>query len=219
LPASFEMKFRTLFLVVLLIFSASGSRAQTGEGTLEDWNPGYLVTIDDDTLYGPLSLLYQTDLVQINDENRLKTYGANQIRMVFIRDKNNNSNERYIYPFPYHPYSDFKPQRFFEMLFSGIHLSLLCREILVTETVPQYDNFTFRTYFSTRTRLQREFYLMFPGKTVRLAGNSRKSIFMQLSDKKNEMKKFMTEKNLSPEIQEDLNKIVVEYNRLKSEKQ
>lgn len=213
------MKFRTLFLVVLLIFSASGSRAQTGEGTLEDWNPGYLVTIDDDTLYGPLSLLYQTDLVQINDENRLKTYGANQIRMVFIRDKNNNSNERYIYPFPYHPYSDFKPQRFFEMLFSGIHLSLLCREILVTETVPQYDNFTFRTYFSTRTRLQREFYLMFPGKTVRLAGNSRKSIFMQLSDKKNEMKKFMTEKNLSPEIQEDLNKIVVEYNRLKSEKQ
>jgi hypothetical protein len=202
-----------------MVLSSSGSRAQTGEGTLEDWNPGYLVTIDDDTLYGPLSLLYQTDLVQINDENRLKTYGANQIRVVFIRDKNNNSNERYIYPFPYHPYSDFKPQRFFEMLFSGIHLSLLCREILVTETVPQYDNFTFRTYFSTRTRLQKEFYLMFPGKNVRLAGNSRKSIFMQLSDKKNEIKKFMTEKNLSPEIQEDLNKIVVEYNRMKSEKQ
>jgi hypothetical protein len=202
-----------------MVLSSSGSRAQTGEGTLEDWNPGYLVTIDDDTLYGPLSLLYQTDLVQINDENRLKTYGANQIRVVFIRDKNNNSNERYIYPFPYHPYSDFKPQRFFEMLFSGIHLSLLCREILVTETVPQYDNFTFRTYFSTRTRLQKEFYLMFPGKYVRLAGNSRKSIFMQLSDKKNEIKKFMTEKNLSPEIQEDLNKIVVEYNRMKSEKQ
>lgn len=202
-----------------MVLSSSGSRAQTGEGTLEDWNPGYLVTIDDDTLYGPLSLLYQTDLVQINDENRLKTYGANQIRVVFIRDKNNNSNERYIYPFPYHPYSDFKPQRFFEMLFSGIHLSLLCREILITETVPQYDNFTFRTYFSTRTRLQKEFYLMFPGKNVRLAGNSRKSIFMQLSDKKNEIKKFMTEKNLSPEIQEDLNKIVVEYNRMKSEKQ
>jgi hypothetical protein len=213
------MKFRFLLLVVFLLLSSSGSRAQTSEGTLEDWNPGFLVTIDDDTLYGPLSLLYQTDLVQINDENRLKTYGANQIRVVFIRDKNNNSNERYLYPFPYHPYSDFKPQRFFEMLFSGIHLSLLCREILVTETVPQYDNFTFRTYFSTRTRLQKEFYLMFPGKNVRLAGNSRKSIFMQLADKKNEMKKFMTEKNLNPEIQEDLNKIVVEYNRLKSEMQ
>lgn len=194
------------------------SRAQS-EGTLEDWNPGYLVTMDEDTLYGPISLLYQTDLVQINDENRLKTFGANQIRVVFIRDKNNNSNERYIYPFPYHPYSDFKPQRFFEMLFSGMHLSLLCREILVTETVPQYDNFTFRTYYSTRTRLQKEFYLMFPGKKVRLAGNSRKAVFMQLADLKNEMKKFMTEKNLDPEIQEDLNKIVVEYNRLKSEKQ
>jgi hypothetical protein len=193
--------------------------AQTETGTVEDWNPGYLVTTDEDTLYGPISLLFQTDLVQVNDENRLKTFGANQIRVVFIKDKNNNSNERYIYPFPYHPYSDFKPQRFFEMLFSGIYLSLLCREILVTETVPLYDNFTFRTYYSTRSRLQKEYYLMFPGKNVRLAGGSRKALFMQLSDKKNDMKKYMIEKNLDPENQEDLTKIVVEYNRLKSEKQ
>ena len=203
----------------LLLFYCTSLLAQTETGTVEDWNPGYLVTSDEDTLYGPISLLYQTDLVQVNDENRLKTFGANQIRFIFIKEKNNNANERYIYPFPYHPYSDFKPQRFFEMLFSGIYLSLLCREILVTETVPQYDNFTFRTYYSTRTRLQKEFFLMFPGKTVRLAGNSRKELFMQLSDKKIEIKKYMNDKNLDPGNQDDLTKIVVEYNRLKSEKQ
>jgi hypothetical protein len=202
------------FLCIAILFCGLHSRAQTG---LEDWNPGFLVTNEEDTLFGPLSLLYQNDLVQINDENRLKTYGANQVSMVFIRDRQNNSNERYIYPFPYHPYSDFKPQRFFEMLFSGIHLSLLCREILITETVPQYDNFTFRTYYSTRNRLQKEFFLMFPGKKVRMVNGSRKDLLMQLSDKKTELKKFMSEKNLSPDNQEDLNNIVVEYNRLKAE--
>ena len=60
---------------------------------------------------------------------------------------------------------------------------------------------------------------MFPGKTVRLAGNSRKELFMQLSDKKIEIKKYMNDKNLDPGNQDDLTKIVVEYNRLKSEKQ
>jgi hypothetical protein len=104
------------------------------------------------------------------------------------------------------------------MLFSGMYLSLLCREILVTETVPQYDNFTFRTYYSTRTRLQKEYYLMFPGKKVRLAGSSRKDIYMQLADKKNDIRKFMSDRNLDPDHQEDLTKIVVEYNRMKAEK-
>jgi hypothetical protein len=213
------MRFCVLFLLANILFFSRNIQAQSGTGTLEDWNPGYLVTLDEDSLYGPISLLYQNDLVQINDENRVKTFGANQVSMVYIRDRQNSENERYIYPFPYHPYSDFKPQRFFEMLFSGLHLSLLCREILVTETVPQYDNFTFRTYFSTRTRLQKEFYFMFPGKKVRLISNSKKDLLIQLSDKKTELKKFLSEKNLSPDNMEDLTKIVVEYNRLKIEKQ
>ena len=93
-----------------------------------------------------------------------------------------------------HPFSDFKPQRFFEMLFSGIHLSLLCREILITETVPQYDNFTFRTYFATRTRIQREYFLMFPGKNVQLVSGRKKDLLNQLAEEKEEMKKFMKPK-------------------------
>ena len=211
------MRTSLLLLPFIILLFPSETKAQA-EGTLEDWNPGYLVTTDEDTLYGPVSLLYASDLVQINDENRLKTFGANQISLVFIRDKNHNENERYIYPFPYHPYSDFKPQRFFEMLYSGLYASLLCREILVTETVPQHDNFTFRTYFSTRTRLQKEYYFLFPGKKVRLISNSKKELLILLGDRKNEMKKFLSEKKLGTDNLEDLLKIAGEYNRLKSEK-
>lgn len=192
--------------------------AQTGQEGLEEWNPGYIVTLEEDTIYGPISLLYHSDLVQVNDENRVKTFGANQVSLVYLRDKNNPENERYIYHFPYHPYSDFKPQRFFEMLFSGIHLSLLCREILITETIPQYDNFTFRTYFSTRTRLQREYYLMFPEKKVRLFTGRKKDLIVQLADKKEAIKKFLSSQNPDLDKQEDIIKVVKEYNRLKTEK-
>lgn len=189
------------------------------QGGLEEWNPGYLVTTDEDSLFGPISLLFGSDLVQINDENKIKTFGANQVQVVYIRERNNNEMERYIYPFPFHPYSDFKPMRFFEMLFSGIHLSLLARETLVTETIPQYDNFSFRTFYATRTRLQQEFYLMFPEKKMvrRLNGN-RKELLYLLADKKDNLKKFISEGKLDTDRQEDLLKIVKEYNRLKTEK-
>ena len=209
---------RYLIFSFLLTWNLQFVLAQPGQDGLEDWNPGYLVTNDEDTLYGPVSLLYHTDQVQVNDENRVMTFGANQVSMVYLRDRDNPENERYIYPFPYHPYSDFKPQRFFEMLFSGIHLSLLCREILITETIPMYDNFTFRTYFSTRTRLQREYYLMFPEKKVRLFTARKKDVLVQLADKKEAIKKFLATQNIDLDKQEDIVKIVKEYNRLKAEK-
>ena len=210
---------KLLFFSVLILAATRISCAQTLADGLEDWHPGYIVTKEDeDTLYGPVSLLYASDLVQVNDENKVMTFGANQVSMVYLRDRDNNETERYIYPFPYHPYSDFKPQRFFEMLFSGIHLSLLCREILVTETVPQYDNFTFRTYFATRTRLQREYFLMFPGKKVQMLNGRKKDLLLQLADRKEEMKKYIQTQNIDPGKAEDLFKIVKEYNRLKAEK-
>jgi len=208
----------SLFLLFSFLVSAISGFAQGNHQDLEDWNPGYLVTNEEDTIYGPVSLHYQNDLVQINDENRLKTFGANQIQMVYIRDNDNSENERYFYSFPYHPYSDFKPNRFFEMIFSGKYLSLICREILVTETVPQYDNFTFRTYYSTRTRLQKENYIMFPEKKVRLVNGSKKELINLLADKKEEVKNYLSAQKLNPETQEDLLKIVIEFNRLKSEK-
>lgn len=183
---------------------------------LENWNPGYLVTNEEDTIYGPILLNYQNDLVQINEENMVKTFGANQIAMVFIKE-NQGDNERYIYSFQYHPYSDFKPYRFFEMLFSGKHASLLAREMLVTETVPMYDHFSYRTYYTTRTRLVADFFLMLPEKKVRVISNSKKEFLNYLSDKKEEIKKFMSANKLSLTQKEDLSRIVQEYNILKQQ--
>jgi hypothetical protein len=205
---------KTTISILLFLASFGYGIAQSSIKDLENWNPGYIVTVDEDTLYGPIIVNYQNDLVQINEENTVKTFGANQIIMVYIKD-NDSDNERYIYSFPFHPYSDFKPSKLFEMLYSGKSICLLAREMLVTETVPMYDNFTYRTYYTTRTRLLSEFFFLFPEKKVRAVNNSKKVVLNLLADKKDEIKKLISTQKLSLTQKEDLIRIVTEYNKLK----
>lgn len=205
---------KTATTVLLFLATFGIGFAQNSIKDLENWNPGYLVTVEEDTLYGPIIVNYQNDLVQINEENTVKTFGANQVIMVYIKD-NDSDNERYIYSFPFHPYSDFKPSKLFEMLYSGKSICLLAREMLVTETVPMYDNFSYRTYYTTRTRLSAEFFFLFPEKKVRAVTTSKKEVLNLLGDKKEEMKKLISSQKLSVTQKEDLIRIVTEYNKLK----
>jgi hypothetical protein len=203
------------FFISWLFFISSLSAFAQAEPDLEKWNPGYLVTKEEDTLYGPIVVNYANDLIQINEENTVKTYGANQISMVYVKE-NTSGLERYIYAFRFHPFSDFKPHKLFEMLFSGKSACLLSREMLVTETVPMYDNFTYRTYYTTRTRLSSEFFIMFPDEKVKAISGSKKELLLLLGDKKEALKKFISDNKLSPANKEDLVKIILEYNKLKS---
>jgi hypothetical protein len=59
---------------------------------------------------------------------------------------------------------------------------------------------------------------MFPEKKVRIVNGPKKELLNHLADKKEEIKNYLSAQKLNPEAQEDLLKIVIEYNRLKSEK-
>jgi len=204
------------FLLLFFLFLNSPVFSQNTLD-LENWNPGYIITREEDTIYGPVIINYGTDLVQINEENTVKTFGANQIQRVYIKEKDRDM-ERYIYSFQFHPYSDFKPYKLFEILFSGKSVCLLSREMLITETVPIYDNFTYRTYYTTRTRLSADFFLMFPGEKVKALSGSKKELLLMLADKKDQIKKYIQDNKLSVTDKEDLSLIIKEYNILKVQK-
>jgi len=207
--------FRFFFFVLIFFFGFLKQGFSQADMDLDSWNPGYIVTQDEDTLYGPVMVNYSTDLVQINEENTVKTYGANQIKMVYVKE-NDQDMDRYIYSFPFHPYSDFKPFKLFEMHFSGKSVCLLGREMLVTETIPMYDNFTYRTYYTTRTRLSSEFFLMFANQKVKALSGSKKELLLLFSDKKEQIKKYIQDNNFKVTEKEDLLHIIKEYNRLKA---
>lgn len=181
---------------------------------LENWNPGYLVTADDDTLFGPVMVLYNNDLAQVNEANRVKTFGANQVQMVYLRE-NETEAEHYIYSFPYHPSARLKPHRLFEMLYSsGGGLSLLCRETLAIETVPLTDAQTLRVIYTTRARVNSDYFLLFPDKKVRPFRPVRKELLPLFGDRKEAMQAFIKKERLSLSSREDLIRILTEYNRL-----
>jgi hypothetical protein len=205
---------RLSLLAVLLPFRLA---AQKNLLDIENWNPGYLVTVHEDTIYGPVIINFQNDLVQINEENTVKAFGANQIQMVFIRE-NDGENERYFYSFPFHPYSDFKPHKLFEMLYTGKNICLLAREMLVTENIALYDQFTLRTYYSTRTRVAFDFFFFFPEKKqVKAINGSKKQVISLLADKKDEVRKFIKTEKISVNEKEDLVKLATHYNSLKQQ--
>lgn len=214
------MRFRILavFFAGLLCFGTMALKSfSQSHQDLESWNPGYMVTLDEDTLFGPISIHFNNEVVQINENNAVKTYGVNQLTMVYIKE-NESEKERFFYAFPFHPYSSYKPSKLFEMLFSGKYLCLLGRETLVTETVPVYDNFTFRTYYNTRTKLNSDFFFMFEGEKVKAFNGSRKDLLNLLKDKSEELKKYISANKFNLTQKEDLIKIIIEYNKLKAAK-
>lgn len=210
---SFFFPYRIICLFGLLLVFGLESYAQNKIST-ENWNPGYIVTTEEDSIYGPVLINFPNDLVQVNEENTVKTFAANQLKMIYFKS-NEGEEERFYYPFKFHPYSDFKPFKIFEMLFSGVHLSLLAREMLITETVPYFDSFTYRTFYSTQTRLVQEFYFLFPGEKVKSFSGSKKELLSLLADKKEELKKFISDSKISLNQKDDLVKLVKEYNKLK----
>jgi hypothetical protein len=205
----------SLFWIGLLVLLArtSGVQAQKDYLNLENWNPGFLVTRDDDTLYGPVMVLYNSDLAQVNEANRVKTFGANQIQMVYLRE-NETEIEHFIYSYPYSPGSTLKPHRLFEVLYSSPSVSLLCRESLVIETVPLTDAQTMRVMYTTRAKVNSDYFLQFADKKVKPFKTSRKDFLPLFGDRKAEMLAFIKKEKLSISNRENLIRILTEYNRL-----
>ena len=127
----------------------------------ELWHKGKLVLLSEDTIIGKIKYDLKNDLVQINVRNVLQTYSSRKILYFEIFDETIESY-RHFYALPYNVQQNYKVPLLFEVLYEG-ELSLLCREEIVTESVPQYNSYPYSTYGnsrynSSRTRLSYKYY-------------------------------------------------------------
>ena len=176
--------------------------------------PTFIELKNGDTLSAPGYLDVVNDILQIQRDG-LKTYSAAQLYMVSVFYPNQQYRKVY-YVFPYSAFSDYKKPKLFEMLFSGKYVSLMCREVLITEMTPVFDAFTHSTYFMPRQRISEEYYLMWDdGDKVRRYNGSRKELMVMLKDKQSEIKRFIKENKLKLNRRSDLIKIIEHYNKLK----
>jgi hypothetical protein len=202
-----------VFLYLILLSSIGFSQ----EFPSEIWHNGKLVLLSEDTIIGKLKYDLQNNLVQINVRNALQTYSARKILYFEIFDETIESH-RHFYALPYNVQTNYKVPLLFEVLYEG-HLSLLCKEEIVTESVPQYNSYPYQSYGSSpynqsRARLNYKYYFL-DEKGVIVMYNMKKSELMSFFKKNNQqVKQYMKKNNLKPDRMRDLVRVTAYYNAL-----
>ena len=201
-----------IFLLILL----------NGIGFAQDfpselWHNGKLVLLSEDTIVGKIKYDLQNDIIQINIGNTLQTYSARKILYFEIFDETIESY-RHFYALPYNVQSNYKVPLLFEVLYEG-HLSLLCKEEVVTESVPQYNSYPYSNYGSSpynqsRARLSYKYYFLDEKGTIQNY-NMKKNELMSFFKKHNQqVKQYIKKNNLKHDKMRDLVRVTAYYNAL-----
>lgn len=197
---------RFFFLSLLLHFSFTLS-AQ--EFAFEYWHEGKIVLESGDTLTGNVKYDMQTDLVQIQINDKYETYTARKVLFVEIFDKTIKRYRR-MYSLPYNTSGEYRAPVFFELLEEG-KITLLCREALEYRTIS--SSFYYYSNYSRLTIVYKYFLLKENGDIVPFVGN-RNDWLGLMNDRREEVVKFARSNRLDFDEKYHLKRIIAYYNSL-----
>ncbi len=206
---------RQLVSIIILISLPFFTFAQ--EFPSEMWHQGVLVTTDGDTLKGEIKYNLQNDVVQINNGRTIQTYGARKIHYFEIFDKTIDSY-RHFYALPYRMQANYEVPLLFEVLYEG-HLSLLCREEVVTESVPNYNPYPYSyygraPYNQSRARLKYQYYFVDENSEIQNYNLKKSELYSFFKKHQKEVKKYIKKNNLKHNRMRDLVRLTAYYNAL-----
>jgi hypothetical protein len=93
----------------------------------------------------------------------------------------------------------------------------LAREMLVTESIPVYDQYAMRTFYTSRSKIVSEYFIWLPEKKkVKSLKFNKKEFLKAFPDFNDQLKTFMEKEKLVYTEREDLVKLVTFYNTLKN---
>jgi hypothetical protein len=187
----------------------------------EVWYDGKIVLDTEDTLAGNIRFDLADNLLQLETGGVSKAYSARNVISFEIFDEVNQVKRHY-YALPYGMTTNYKVPVFFELLTQG-ELTLLCREKLVTETMPMYGYNPYGYgygmgrpgYYNTRNRIAFDFFFGYPNGNIKPFLGNKKDFFYLVKDHQQDIKDFIRERKLRYNEREDLTKIVSYYNYLK----
>ncbi len=204
-----------LFIVVLFFISAESAFSQ--DFPSEIWHNGKVVLINGDTVKGDIKYDFQNDLIQLNANGILKTYGARKLFYFDIFDEMAGGH-RYFYSLPYKVHSDYETPILFEVLFEG-NISLLAREEIVTENVSasQYNYYyypmsPYNNY--TRERLAYKFYFLEEGGEIRYYNLKKNDLLAIFGKHSKQINQYMKKNRLKHDELRDLVRITSYYNAI-----
>ena len=200
---------RIYFFTAILLFTTSLVYGQNFPS--EVWHDGKLVTIDGDTIRGKIKYDLENDLIQLGRPQNILTFASRKIHYFEIFDEV-YENYRHFYAIPYETTTNYKVPILFEVLYEG-NLTLMCREYISSETVPQYSPYGTRNMYNTLKLSYRYYFLDNKGEITEYY-MKRKDLLDIMKKKSAEVKEFIKSNNLKSDKRSDLVRITAYYNSL-----
>lgn len=211
-----RLKFLLSALLLLFFILPTLIMAQTPDSNV--WSKGRVMLTNQDTLKGIVNYNPNNDLLQINIDNTIKTFSAQQVNSFDFWDQT-QEKVRYFRVYPYSIYSNYKTPVFFEVLLDG-SMTLLLRERYVTERVRVFDPYSRIPMYGDRVKVESDFYFL-NTKTdkIREYRQSKRDLLSILKDKQNQISTFVKANRLNYKDKKSLTRIVEYYNSLASNQQ
>ena len=201
---------RYIFSILLLLTIISASLAQDFPSEL--LHEGKVTLANGDTLSGNIKYDMENDLIQIVYKGTIQTYSARKLMYFTIYD-NTVDMYRTFYSIPYEIEQNYERPLLFEVLYEG-KLSLLAREKIVTETVPQYS-YAYRSSVNmTRTKLDYEFFFLDQKGNFVKYDLKKPMLYDLMSRKEPQIKNYIKKNKLKTDSRRDLVRITAYYNAL-----
>jgi len=197
---------RLVFFCLILITVNKGF---CQKWSFEYWHDGKLVLEEGDTLRGKIKYEINSDIIEIDQNNRLQSFTARKVIYYEIFDAI-TSIYRQFYSIPYSATGGYKTPIFFELLSEG-KLTLLAREALEYKS----SSVGYYGYGSISRWILVNKYFVLNNKGVVEEFSGRKSDLLLLMEKRDdEVRKFMKSNKLDIDHKYDLARVFTFYNSL-----
>jgi hypothetical protein len=201
----------TFLLLIMAFFILPFSSIAQAEFPSELWHEGKLVLLSGDVLRGKIKYNLDNDAVQININSRINTYSARKILYFEIFDETVD-RYRQFYALPYRIRPNYKVPLLFEVLYENT-LTLLCREAIVQENIPQF-NYYYGSRYSSRLRLVYEYYFLDKDGEIVKYTQKKEDLYTIFTKNQDELEKYIKKNSLRYDRQRDLVRITAYYNSL-----
>ena len=203
---------KQLFLVMLVAWMLPMT-ASAQYFPSQVWHEGELTLLDGEKLRGKIKYNLEADVVQLNIENTIQTYSARKILFFEIYDQE-YGRYRQFYALPFETIGNYKVPRLFEVLHENT-LTLLCREEIVQENIPQYGYYSYYgNRLGMRERLVFNYFFLNQGGEIVRYSQKKDDLYAILKQNENQVKKYIKQNRLKYDRQGDLVRITAYYNTL-----
>ncbi len=198
-------------VLIVLIWTCLPFAASAQTFPSELWHEGKVVLLEDIVVRGEIKYDLENNLVQVNVGNTIQTYSARKILFFEIFDQIAKIY-RTFYALPYSAQTNYEAPVLFEVIYEG-NLTLLCREYIMQENLPQMGYYTRNNVF-TRQRLAFNYYFLKKNSKIKQYTMKKKDLFEVMQVHQSNIKQYIKKNKLRYDRREDLAQITAFYNEL-----